>query len=607
VSLSPEIRFARAKSLYKQGQNAAAITEIQEIIVLLPRAPGAHLLLGSIYQSQMHFQAAEACCRKALEIDPRIVEAQHNLANCLRLQGRYDEAIEAYRECLTLSPNLLSAQRFLGRCLTDTNQTQEGISVLDGILRHEPNNLENRWQNARAMPIIYTHSKEINHYRTRYAKGLLEVAAALDLSSQESASHASDAIQDAFQLHYQGKNDRDLQDLLGQLIHTLQSSAHPEFSEASTTSAPQDGERIRVGFASSCFRDHTVAKLFGGWIAQLDRSRFEVFSYSLSLKFDSTSQRIKANSDHFYHFGMNIQAAMEQAKGDQLHVLIFPELGMDDLMLKMAALRIAPIQAVAWGHPVTTGLPTVDYFLSSALMEPEEGQEHYTEKLVKLPNLGTWIAPIHPSPPIRSRTDFNIPEDCVLYLSCQSLFKLLPKDDGTIVAIAEKNPRAHFAFISHPDKMVTKDFLNRIKAAFEKEGLNSLERLHILPRLNQDDYHCINQLADVFLDNPSWSGGMTTLEAIACGLVPVTLPGSLMRQRHSTAILNLMQVTETIAKNEEDYVDIAVRLGTDSKFRQSVNAQILKNRHLLFQDQQALSALESFLVRKTSQLLRESA
>jgi predicted O-linked N-acetylglucosamine transferase (SPINDLY family) len=80
-----------------------------------------------------------------------------------------------------------------------------------------------------------------------------------------------------------------------------------------------------------------------------------------------------------------------------------------------------------------------------------------------------------------------------------------------------------------------------------------------------------------------------------------------MRQRHSTAILNLMQVTETIAKNEEDYVDIAVRLGTDSKFRQSVNAQILKNRHLLFQDQQALSALESFLVRKTSQLLRESA
>lgn len=607
MSLSPEIQFERAKSLFKQGQISAAAAETQDLITLFPRAIGAHLLLGSIYLSQMHLKAAEECCRKALEIEPEFLEAQHNLANCLRLQGRYNEAIQAYRACLVLSPGLPSALRFLGRCLADTNQTEEAISVFDALSQIEPDSLTNRWENARALPIIYKESKEINRYRARYTKRLLGIAAKMDLSSPECVSNASDAIQDAFQLHYQGKNDRHLQGLLGQLIHEIQTSAHPGLENSSTTLAPETGQRIRVGFASSCFRDHTIAKLFGSWIAQLDRSRFEVFSYSLSVKFDSTSQKIKASSDHFYHFGMNAHAAIKQAHENQLHVLIFPELGMDNLMLKMAALRIAPVQAVAWGHPITTGLPNIDYFLSSALMEPKNAEKHYSEKLVKLPNIGTWVEPIQPAPPAWSRNDFNIPEDCDLYLSCQSLFKLLPKNDAIIVAIAEKNQRAHFAFISHSNKTVTQDFLKRIKTAFEQKGLNLLERLHILPRLNQSDYHCINQLADVFLDNPSWSGGMTTLEAIACGLVPVTLPGSLMRKRHSSAILSMMQVTETIAKNEQDYVDIAVRLGTDLAFRHSVKDQIVKKRHLLFQDQQALSALENFLIHRVSQLLKEAA
>ena len=77
-----------------------------------------------------------------------------------------------------------------------------------------------------------------------------------------------------------------------------------------------------------------------------------------------------------------------------LDALLYPEIGMDPVCAKLAALRLAPVQAVGLGHPMTTGLPTMDAFLSSALMEPEDGEDWYTEQLVRLPNLGILYEPV---------------------------------------------------------------------------------------------------------------------------------------------------------------------------------------------------------------------
>jgi protein O-GlcNAc transferase len=604
---SIENRFSRAKTLFEQEQISAAAEETKALIRLLPQAPGAYLLLGSIFQSQMHLKAAETCFRTALKLQPQFLEAQHNLANCLRLQGRLEEAVAAYQACLAISPDLASAKRFMAQCLTDMNRTQEGIQVFDSILENESNAPLTRWQNARALPIIYSDISQIQHFRTRYAQGLLRVTASLDLSSTEKAKNASDAIQDAFQLHYQGQNDRNLQELHGSLIHRIQNAKHPGFSPKPTQRVTQSGERTRIGFASSCFSNHTIAKLFGGWIAQLDRTRFEVYCYSLGPTFDSISKKIQESAAHFQRFGMNVTAAAHQAEKDQLHALIYPELGMDNLMLKMAALRLAPVQAVAWGHPITTGLPNVDYFLSSEAMETEHGDRHYSEKLMRLPNLGLWLEPFHPPALAKSRSDFGLPETGDLYLSCQSLFKILPQDDSLFVGIAALNPRSHFAFIAHQNKAVTAAFVNRIRKCFHAHDVPLGDRLHILPRLNTDDYLCINQLADVFLDNPSWSGGMTTLEALACGLVPVTLPGAMMRQRHTAAILNQIGVPETIAKNNADYMEIAARLGRDTEFRRSIETRIAQNKNRLYRDSAALSALEVFLQKAISLSTRSAA
>src|SRR5260221_487748 len=77
----------------------------------------------------------------------------------------------------------------------------------------------------------------------------------------------------------------------------------------------------------------------------------------------------------------------------QLDVLIYPEIGMDPMSIKLASLRLAPVQVATWGHPETTGLPTIDYYLSAEEMEPPEAQENYTERLITLPNLGCFYRP----------------------------------------------------------------------------------------------------------------------------------------------------------------------------------------------------------------------
>lgn len=108
------------------------------------------------------------------------------------------------------------------------------------------------------------------------------------------------------------------------------------------------------------------------------------------------------------------------------------------------------------------------------------------------------------------------------------------------------------------------------------------------------DYWNLNVLSDVYLDTPTWSGGRSTLEAVACNLPIVTIPGEFMRSRHSAAILRQLGVTETIAGNENEYVQIAARLALDRDWRKSVVARMQSGFGRLFNDRSCVAALEAF-------------
>ena len=324
-------------------------------------------------------------------------------------------------------------------------------------------------------------------------------------------------------------------------------------------------------------------------------NEFEVYCYYLGQETNELTHRFKEQADKFYQFSKDVNQICNQIIADNIHILVFPHIGIDPITTQIASLRLAPFQCTSWCHPVTTGLSTIDYFLSSECMEPANGQEHYTEQLILLPN----IAVSYPKPDIPerslSREAFDIPNNAIVYLSCQNPKKYLPQYDAIFANIAQKVRRAKFIFLSHScNHRIMSVFKQRMQRSFMERGLCYDDFCIVLPWLDEYTYLQLNLVSDIYLDTIGWSGGFTTLKAIACCLPVITYPYHLMRGRHSYGILKMLGVIDTIAKDEQDYVNIAIKLGLDPTLRNKIANQIARNHHYLFDDTECIQGLEDF-------------
>jgi len=555
------------------------------------------LYFGYAASSQGKYEEAIVQYQKVLENQRGDVYFYIELAECYKNINQQSEAIQAYQEGIKHYPTatelyvrLLITLQYLGRI-------QEAIAVANQALQLLPNDVALKLENTRLLPVLYETPEEIDFYRCRFTQKLDDLIQQTFLDSPEAINNAFRAIgyRTNFFLQYQCKNDLELQSKYGQFVHKIMTAKYPEWAKPLTMPPVSAGEKIRVGYVSAYMRNHTAAKWALGWIKNHNRQDFEIYCYYTAYKQDSITQQFRLYSDAFHHIPENLESVCQQIVADNLHILVYTDIGMDSQTTQTAGLRLAPVQCTAWGHPVTSGLSTIDYYLSSDLMETENAQKHYLEKLIRLPNLGIY----YPKPVLiengKPRSYFQLRDDAVVYLSCQSLFKYLPQYDYIFAAIAQRVPQAQFVFLeSQISDSITEKFQQRLQNAFAKFALNSEEYCLILSRLYHSDFLNLNLVSDIFLDTFSWSGGNTTLEAIAYNLPVVTCPGEFMRGRHSYAILKMLGVTETIAKDEAEYIEIAVRLGLDIEWRKSIAQQIMHNHEHLYDDKTCVMALEAF-------------
>jgi protein O-GlcNAc transferase len=282
-------------------------------------------------------------------------------------------------------------------------------------------------------------------------------------------------------------------------------------------------------------------------------------------------------------------------RADAQDILLFPELGMDSRTFLLAALRLAPVQCAGWGHPVTTGLANVDYFLSCETMEPPHAQAHYSERLVTLPGIGTHYR--QPAVPVDgSRSRFGLPQDRTLYLFPHALFKVHPDNDAVLARILANDAAAMLVLCGDRCAEVTTRYLERLDAVLAGHGLLPEQRRIVLPPLAHDDYLRLNRVCDLMLDSLYWSGGNTSLDALAAGLPVVTLPGELMRSRQSMAMLTLCGLDQLVAVDVDDYVRIAQQLGHDAELRAALRQRLLQSLHRVFARDEPIESLQSFLV-----------
>ena len=593
------------------GRSGDAIAAFRSATEVRPDFVDAHSNLGHALTLARQFAEAEAACRAALALQPVRADAWNNLGNAVKAQGRLEEAIAAYRQAIALQPNLADAHHNLAPALTELGRADEAIVAYRAAMEVPGCYAKARFGLCMAqLPISCADEAELERRHAAYERELAALAADLDAHPEVDFSEAVGAHQ-PFYLAYHGKNERALQQQYGKLVCGVMARAHPCHCEERSGPPTCSGEaipireglprhhnaaHIRVGIVSGYFVHHSVWKIpISGWVRQLDRERFEVFGYHTGGWSDDVTEQAAALCDRFVSGPRSVAAWQQAILADAPDVLIYPEIGMDPIAGALAALRLAQVQCNAIGHPITSGMPTIDHFLTSALMEPEGTEDQYTEQLVRLPGLSVYYDPLEVPPLALSRVDLGLPPQATVYWCGQSLYKYLPQHDTIFPRIATAVPDAQFVFIEHGSAFVTQMFRQRLERAFAAQGLRAADHCVVLPRMDIQRFLAVMGVCDVFLDGLGWSGFNTAMESLAHALPIVTLPGGTMRMCHSAGVLRQIGVTETIAANEDEYVAIAARLAHEPVWRMEVRGRMRAGRARAWRDRQAIEGLQTFL------------
>ena len=393
-----------------------------------------------------------------------------------------------------------------------------------------------------------------------------------------------------FNIAYQQKNDVDLNRRYGQVLQkVLGIHKLPEFSPAGRS------PKIRLGIASGNLRDHNGTRWALDWLSQLPRKDYSFFVYAFNPDIDDISKQFAALGQFrqmVFNEGTVLQT-IAAIRNDRLDILFLPDVGMTPASRVLSQFRIAAVQFSAWGHPVTTGSPNIDYYLSSDLMEPDDALDQYSEKLVRLPNLALYINPSRYV--VDTDLPFALPESRVLYGCLQSLFKYLPQFDSVLTCIAARVPNSCFLFIEGNPSSLTAAIRDRLRGTFAGAGLDFEHFVRFLPRMTAGQYGGLLTKIDVNIDSIGWSGGNSTIQALEVDCPLVTLPTEFMRGRHSYAMLKMIGMDELIASSMDEFVDKLVLLGTDPEFRAGIVRKIAASKHRLYEDKSFIEGLDRFL------------
>ncbi len=585
VSLTPDdgrLALRHADALSRAGQRPAALTETRRACILLDEDPNS---------------------------TPDLRRSAHTrLLSLSHETGGPDAWLNAARRLAAQFPDDAPAQVPLAAALWVTGNGREAAAVLNRITALDPALPDALWLSALMPAQGWAESPED---RQRIREDSARAAATLGQTANTAPERFKGcdlaSLGWPFYLPYHGPVAPETMAGFGEALAADRAAWAAARPPIHTTNTPcniagaAEGHRPLVILVSAFWRHHTVGKLFSGWISGLDRARFRVAALHLGGERDAMTDRIAASADLFLHCPRDPEHAYDRLRELAPAAVIYPELGMNFDTLRLAALRLAPVQAVSWGHPVTTGLPTMDLFLSSALMEPPGAAAHYCEQLVTLPGLSiTWQPPFSlPEDPAavrhHVRDGLGLPQDAPVFLCLQTHTKYDPADDILLARIAAGCPQARFLFIEAAPPVPAGRLRARLGRAFAAEGADAERQIHMVPRLNQLAYRDVNIAGDIFLDTPGWSGGNTTLETIACGRPVVTLPGPWMRARHSAAILRGLDMADTIAESPEAYIETACRLAEHPATRETLGARIALARDALFTDPQPAAALSDVL------------
>jgi predicted O-linked N-acetylglucosamine transferase (SPINDLY family) len=580
------------------NEHAAALEAFDAAVTCDPTMPEAVFNRGNVRKALGHFAEARKDFEAAVALRPSFASARLNLGTMLEIDGdpngaRREFELAALHDPLTPDPhtNLGLMAKAEGR-IPDARRHFD-----DSLLRHQAQHKNGslvRIFRDTLLPPVYASRDELLAERDRFLERLDDLERAdLKLDPHK------DLFPSVFYLPYQGFDDRSVQERLARVY-----ARACGFDSPPTPSrlSPRHGQRLRIGFCSRFFRNHTIGRLTLGLVEKLSRDSFEVLVLTHLPARDEMGTALAKVADRFVAIPPELGPAREAVAALELDVLFYPDIGMDPFTYSLAFSRLASLQCLTWGHPVTSGIPTLDRFVSSDLIEPPGAEDRYSETLVRLPHLPVhYHRPILPETP-RSRADFGLPEGRHLYLCPQSLFKLHPDFDAMLAGILDRDRDGCVVLVESQFAEWNDTIRDRFRRAHPREA----DRLLFVPRQSHDGFLNLMALSDAMLDPLHFGGGNTSFEALGTGLPIVTLPAAGMCGRVTLGCYAQMGLSTGVVDSPEEYVDLAVRLGTNAEFRRAARDEIVATGDRLFDNPAGVRDLEHMFLREFGLISEET-
>ena len=586
-------RLRHIAALVEAGRYAEALAGYDAMIADAPDSHVAWLGRARVLLALGRPADALTAAERALPGPRSSAEASFVRATALQFLGRSAEALVALDQVLAQQPShvhALTNRAMLSYLRGDNRKARDDFRQ---VLRLDPDCGAARMGRVVAeLPWIAASAAEVSAARQAFATALEELAADLRRRPCEYATLMVGSLQ-PFVLAYQEFDNRDLLAAYGNICAS--SMAEWQRAVGLGTRAAQARARIRVAIVSAHLHRHAVYQaITRGWLRALDRSRFELELFHLGSHRDADSRSAASLAEHYQEGERSPLDWSRSIIARAPDVILYPEVGMDAITLQLASQRLAPLQMAAWGHPQTTGLPTIDYFLSAAAFEPAGAQAHYVERLVLLPNLGCYYDPevVAEIPPIEPR----LGERSRVRLVCAgSPFKYAPQHDRVLVEIARRAPEVELVFFSYEDAVLAARLRARLESAFRAAGLEPAAHLTWQPWCDPARFHELLRGADMLLDTIGFSGFNTVAQALGCGLPVVTQRGRFMRGRFGAALVSHLSLQGLAVDTPDEYVERAVSLARDHDARARVREAIRANLPRLYRDRSSIEYLQSFL------------
>jgi len=509
----------------------------------------------------------------------------NQLGNLYQEIGDQTTAIGFYHRAVQLDPAYAPAHQNLGMLSIVQNEPLRGLRHFELAQQSNPKAM-NFILGAKVLPIIYDDVDQVQRWRNRFetcVRSLVDQKLTIDTTTTLADT--------SFYLAYQGQNDRQIMSDLGRVYRG-------RLEVPGKTSKRPKGRKIKVGFLSAYFRDHTIGRLNLGRIRGLSREDFEVTVLALHGSNDPMAESFRQVADRYISLKRHVQLARRAIEELELDVLIFADIGMDAVTQSLCYSRMAGIQASTWGHPDTSGSPAIDYFVSTGLAEPDGAQSHYTERLVKFENLGVYYERPKLHGPKRSKESFGLRADRTIYLCPQTAFKFHPAFDEALRGILHADQSGELVFIEGRVAAWTE----ALKRRWWRVMPEVMDRIRFLPSLPQPEFLHLLSVADVVLDPYPFCGGNTSYEAFAVGAAVVTYPGEYLRGRLTSAMYKRMGHEELVAASPEEYIRLAIGLGQDPSRNGKLRREVSDAAGILFDNPDDITSWNTVLNRWIGEL-----